>query len=88
MTLTDRVRQLFEAENQADRKKAEAILAPDFVAITRRNGEEESRQQLLEKIEPDPDEFQVWESGDIGVVRSLVRTRDRCSPVPTTRPPW
>jgi len=85
MTLIDRVRQLLEAENEADRKKAEAILASDFVAITRRNGDEQGRSQLLDQIanppSPNPlreiDDFEVWESGGVGVVRSRVRTSDR-----------
>lgn len=88
MTVTDRVRQLYEAENQADRNKAEEIVAPDFVAITRRTGEEEGREKLLQRIANsptpnpirEPDEFRVWESETIAVVRSRVRTLE-----PTTR---
>jgi ketosteroid isomerase-like protein len=85
MTLIDKVRELIEAENNADVKKAEAILAPDFVAITRRNGDEEGRTELLRRIGAAPTsnplretgEFHVWESYDIGVVRSVVQTKDR-----------
>jgi hypothetical protein len=89
MTLIDKVRELIDAENIADVNKAEAILAPDFVAITRSNGDEEDRTELLRRIgaPPTPNplretgEFLVWESHDIGVVRSVVQTKDRTTQV-------
>ena len=84
MDLIDRVRQLIDAENQADPQKAGELLARDFVAITRGDGEEEDRSALLKRIGSPPnrnafrelDEFGDWKSGELGVVRSLVRTKD------------
>jgi hypothetical protein len=71
MNLPDRVCQLIDAENEADAKKAEALLATDFVAITRRSGQEDSRKELLARIANpptlnpfrEPSQFQIWESG-------------------------
>lgn len=88
MHLIDHVRQLIDAENRGDRRQAAGILADDFVAITRRAGLEENRDDLLKKIgsppAPNPKreltQFQIWESASLGVVRSLVRTTD-----PTTQ---
>jgi ketosteroid isomerase-like protein len=71
--------------------KAGSILAADnFTAITRSNGMEEVIDVLLNKIanpkepniqrEIDDHDFQVWSSGDLGIVRSLVATRDRHIP--------
>jgi ketosteroid isomerase-like protein len=87
--LIERVCELVGAENDADRGKAEGVLAPDFVAITRGTGAEQGREALLNQIKrpPSPNprrvpvdgEFQVWASGDLGVVRSLIRTEDRAS---------
>jgi hypothetical protein len=84
MKLVDQVRRLIAAENEGDPKKAEPVLAHDFVAITRRNGEEQGRRELLQRIGSppspnpirEPGDFLVWESDGVGVVRSLVVTKD------------
>ena len=86
------VRRLVQAENEggaAGRAEAEKILAPDFIALNRARGKEVGRQTLLKDIAdagpkpPSPlrelvdKEFWAQVSGELGVVRSLVVTRDR-----------
>jgi hypothetical protein len=84
MNLPDRVCQLIDAENEADAKKAEALLATDFVAITRRSGQEDSRKELLARIANpptlnpfrEPSQFQIWESGASAWFEASSRTKD------------
>src|SRR5215813_10276006 len=91
--LIEMVRQLVKAENDAGeggKRDAEYILAENFKAITRMSGKEEDRGDLLKAIanpsnpnilrELDGSEFWAWESGDLGVVRSLVTTKERSNP--------
>jgi len=88
--LVELVRQLVEAENEggeSGKAKAGDILAQNFIAITRSSGDEENRNDLLKAIanpknpdlvrEFDEREFRVWECGDLGVVRSLITTKER-----------
>lgn len=91
--LIDMVRQLVKAENEAGEQgkgNADYILAENFKAITRMSGKEEDRGDLLKAIanpsnpnilrELNNSEFWVQESGDLGVVRSLVTTKERSNP--------
>lgn len=91
--LIERVRQLIAAENEggeSGRAKADFILAQNFTTITRSNGVEEERAALLEAIanprnpnllrELDEREFWVLESSNLGIVRSLILTRERSDP--------
>lgn len=91
--LIEQVRQLIAAENEggeSGRVKADFILAPNFTTITRSNGEEEERAALLETIanprnpnllrELDEREFWVLESGNLGVMKSLITTKERSDP--------
>lgn len=84
------VRQLVQAENEENRVLAEEVLAPDFIAITRRTGKEQGREDLLGAIAAPPppnplrefDEEGAWTqaSGDLGVVRSLITTKNPNNP--------
>jgi len=91
--LIELVRQFVEAENDGGKHgkvKADPILAPNFIAITRSSGDEESRDDLLKAIanpknpnlvrDFDEREFWVRECGDLGVVRSLITTKERSNP--------
>jgi len=93
INLLELVRQLVEAENEggeSGKAKARDILAPNFIAITRASGDEENRDDLLKAIanpknpnlvrEFDEREFWVRECGDLGVVRSLITTKERPNP--------
>ena len=84
------VRELIDAENTRDRRKAEGILAADFTAITRARGDEQSREHLLDEI-ADPRsptlrrtliDTSVWtrSGGNLGVVRTLIETFDASNP--------
>ncbi|MGQ0537725.1 MAG: nuclear transport factor 2 family protein [Gemmatimonadaceae bacterium] len=83
------MRRLIDAENAAAHGHAAKVLAEDFVAITRARGEEQARAALLQEIanprnpnitraiEAEPRERV---SGDIGMVRSIVRAVDKTQP--------
>jgi hypothetical protein len=88
--LIELVHQLVEAENESGdsgKAKADLILAQNFTVITRSSGDEEDRDDLLKAIanpknpnllrEPDEREFRVLESGDLGVVWSLITTKEQ-----------
>jgi ketosteroid isomerase-like protein len=78
--ITAVVAQLIDAENAADTRAADRLLADDFTAITRARGVEQGRADLLDEIgksktpgqrrlESDP---WVRQNGDLAVVRSVV----------------
>ncbi len=91
--LIEQVRQLIAAENEGGeqgKKIADLILAQNFTMITRSNGVEEDRDNLLKAIanpsnpnlfrELEEREFWVRRLGDLGVVRSLITTKERAAP--------
>jgi hypothetical protein len=92
--LVNLVRELIQAENERDGKKADRVLAPGFAAITRSRGEEQDREALLREIANPKnadlhrrlDERSCWvrHSGELGVVRSLVETGPRATPFAVT----
>ena len=86
--VTNQVRRLVQAENECNRDKANSILAQNFIAITRSNGQERERNILLDGIEKplNPNIHRTISdmspviSGDLAVVRSLVTTTDTSKP--------
>jgi hypothetical protein len=84
------VRDLIDAENTRDRRKADDILAKDFLFITRARGDEQTRASLLDEVaQPKNPAVQrtlvdgsvsTRGSGDLCVVWSVVSTRDTANP--------
>jgi hypothetical protein len=88
------IQRLVNAENTRNAAAADALLAADFVAITRVRGVEQDRAALLGEIGHPPGqpverrlEPETWvrQSGDLAVVRSVVRTIDGSTPPVTAR---
>jgi hypothetical protein len=49
--LVDKITKLIDAENLGQSDVAETVLSKNFVAITRANGEEQNREDLLSRID-------------------------------------
>ena len=49
--LVDKITKLIDAENKEQSNLAEPILSKNFVAIARANGEEQKREDLLNRID-------------------------------------
>jgi len=88
--LASLVGQLIDAENMASREQANRILSAQFSGITRADGTEQDRDQLLDAIERskgqerfrelDQSSVDVSQGVDAGIVRSVVVVRTRSGP--------
>ncbi len=81
------IHKMVGAENaggNVGRETLDAILAPDFLSLTRSNGKEESRADLLDAvgnstiqtIEREAAGFEAYGSDDLFFVRCVVTVRD------------
>lgn len=88
--LIDLVRKLVEAENTRNRAASEAIIAPDFLGITRARGVEQDKEAMLNELANsqnpnlrrslEDDQFWADMCGHLGVVRSVVALTDSSNP--------
>src|SRR3712207_1288614 len=88
--LASLIRSLIEAESAASREQADQILSAQFLGITRADGTEQDRDQLLGTIEKSKGQDRVREleqsalnishGEDAAVVRSVVVVRQHSDP--------